>query len=262
MNPIIDIGCNLTSSRLYPEIPRILAEARGAGVVQQIITGSDWQSNELGLQLTEHYRELFTTAGFHPHHASQWNPQYHPALLQMICRDERVVAVGEMGLDYFRNLSSALQQQRCFHDQLAVASIVQKPVFLHMRAAFPDFQRILSSYLPSIPKAVWHCFTGTRSELHWALDHGLYIGITGWICDPKRGDNLRDIVPEIPDDRLMIESDAPYLTPKTLLPCPLNNEPKYLPEVLRVVAQCRQQTMSHVAAITTNNAHAFFNIKK
>lgn len=258
--PIIDIGCNLSSQRLLPNAERIIAEAQAVGVVAQILTGSDLSSSEQAYDLTQRYPNLYATAGSHPHHANDWKPNSHPAAFQTFARQDKVVAVGEMGLDYFRNLSTPANQRKSFSDQLAIAKAVNKPVFLHERQAFVDFMAILSPALPELSGAVWHCFTGTGEQLEQALEIGLYIGITGWICDPERGKVLRDIVKHIPDDRLMIESDAPYLTPKTLQPTPRTNEPKYLPEVLRVVAQQRQQSLEHVATTTTANAKRFFKL--
>ena len=257
---LIDIGCNLASSRLLPHVKRILADARRAGVVQQIITGSDAASNETALALANTHAELYATAGFHPHHANDWQAPSHRLLLQTLAREPRCVAVGEMGLDYFRNLALPANQRRCFADQLAVAKTVQKPVFLHEREAFADFSAILGEALPELAGAVWHCFTGTRAQMETLAEHGVYFGITGWICDPVRGAELRNTVRHIPDERLMLESDAPYLTPKTLNPLPRVNEPQYLPEVLRVVAECRDQSEADVARLTTENARRFFCI--
>ena len=258
--PLIDIGCNLASPRLLPELPRILEQARAVGVTRQIITGSDLDSNENGLRLAREHGELTTTIGFHPHHADAWRPRNHPALLGAALREPQVVAAGEMGLDYFRTLAKPANQKTCFCAQLALAIAAEKPVFLHVRDAFADFRRILTPYLDELPGAVWHCFTGDAAELDWALSAGLYIGITGWLCDPERGAPLRRIVGQIPDDRLMLESDAPYLTPKTLHPTPRINEPRYLPEILATLARCRGQSTAHVAAITTGNAIRFFRL--
>lgn len=257
---LIDIGCNLASSRLYRQAAAVIARAEAAGVAEQVITGSDWQSNETCIALAQKYAHIHATAGFHPHNADSWDDVNHPNLLQSIAQDAHVVAVGEMGLDYCRHLASPRMQKRCFEQQLAVAALVKKPVFLHMREAFPDFAAILAPALPQLTGAVLHCFTGTREELAWAISHGLYIGITGWICDPARGASLRDIVRDIPDDRLMIETDAPYLAPKTLNPVPRINEPCYLPEVLKTLAQARGQEAAELAALTTANAQRFFGI--
>lgn len=260
MHAIIDIGCNLSSPRLMKHLPQVLESARAAGVIAQILTGTDTQSNESSLALANEYHDLYSTIGFHPHHADQWQPHSHRTLHIAAAKEARVVAVGEMGLDYFRHLAGIANQQRCFADQLAIAAQVQKPVFLHERQAFADFRAILSEYLPHISGGVWHCFTGTGEQLEWAVEAGLYIGITGWIADPERGKTLRDIAKYIPADRLMIESDAPYLTPKTLQPTPRLNEPQYLPEVLRVLAECRQEDIGALAAITTANAKTFFRL--
>ncbi len=258
--PLIDIGCNLASPRLLPHLPRILVQARDAGVIRQIITGSDLPSNENGLRLAREHSELATTIGIHPHHANDWQAHTHPALLLAAMREPQVVAAGETGLDYFRHLAKPANQKTCFRAQLEIAIAVQKPVFLHVRDAFADFREILAPRLDELPGAVWHCFTGTSAELDWALAAGLHIGITGWICDPKRGASLRKLVGRIPDERLMLESDAPYLTPKTLKPTPRINEPRYLPEVLETLAHCRGQSATHVAAITTKNAIRFFKL--
>lgn len=260
MYPLIDIGCNLASPRLMRELERILADAKKAKVITQIITGSDNDSNQTALALIEQYPELFCTIGFHPHHANDWQPRHHPPAHLIASRSEKVVAIGEMGLDYFRNLATHANQQRCFADQLDIAIQTQKPVFLHERDAFADFRAILSEKLPYLSGAVWHCFTANADALDWALSEGLSIGITGWIADPERGKNLRELVKRIPDERLMIETDAPYLTPKTLRPTPRINEPQYLPEVLRVLAECREQSMETLATITTANAQRFFQL--
>jgi TatD DNase family protein len=116
--------------------------------------------------------------------------------------------------------------------------------------------------LPKLSRAVAHCFTGEGESLREFLAMGLYIGITGWICDKRRGEHLKDIVAVIPDDRLMIETDSPYLLPRTLRPRPKSrrNEPAYLPEILKTIAAAREQTEEHVAAITTANAKRFFGI--
>ena len=259
---LIDIGCNLTSQCLYHDRDRIIADAHAAGVHTQILTGTDPDSNQRALELANQYSELYATAGHHPHHANEWQPHSHRAALQALAKAPRIVAVGEMGLDYNRNFATPANQRRCFEDQLAIAATVSKPVFLHERDAYNDFIAILTDALPDLTGAVWHCFTGNQEQLERAIELGLYIGITGWVCDPKRGEDLRRIVAHIPDDRLMLETDAPYLTPKNLQPTPRTNEPQYLTYVLDTVAECREQSREHVAKITTANAQRFFNISE
>lgn len=255
---IIDIGCNLGSSRLYRNYQEICENAKKAGVIAQIITGSDTLSNEIALNLANQEDFLYATIGFHPHNADDWKPSLISQHLAAL-KNPRVVAVGELGLDYFRKLSKIANQKTCFSQQLELAEEIKKPLFLHEREAFDDFKRILTPYLKKL-SGVWHCFTANYEQLKWALDNGLYIGITGWIADPVRGLELQKIVKEIPNDRLLIETDAPYLAPKTLKPLPKINEPKFLVEVLRVISQCRNQDIEELGEITFNNTKILFKL--
>ena len=258
--PLIDIGCNLASERLYHQRERLLAEAQQAGVIAQILTGSSLASSETSLHLAHEHAELFATAGAHPHHADQWHPGNHRVAFLALARNSQTVAVGETRLDYWRGFAKAANQCKSFSDQLAIAKAVQKPLFLHERDAFADFKSILADALPELAGGVWHCFTADGNALDWALAAGLHIGITGWICDPERGARLRDLVRHIPAERLLLETDAPYLTPKTLQPTPRCNEPRYLPEVLRMVAHCRGEEASALAHSTTANAIRLFRL--
>ena len=208
-----------------------------------------------------HPGTLYSTAGVHPHHAADYSDA-SDALIRSLVENPVVVAVGECGLDYFRNFSPRDAQLDAFRRQLDIAKDTGLPVFLHQRDAHDDFVEILESTLPDISRAVAHCFTGEHESLREYLAMGLYIGITGWICDERRGRHLHDIVDVIPDDRLLIETDAPYLLPRTIRPKPKTrrNEPMHLPEVLRVVAEARGQSEEHVAKVTTENARRFFNL--
>ena len=259
---MIDIGLNLASPRLYPRAEALLERAWQAGLSAVIVTGSDEDSNReaaaLCQRLGKHF-SLYFTAGHHPHHADHWRPAAREQI-ERLATDPHCVAVGEMGLDYFRNCSSPANQRRCFEQQLRTAVDLQKPVFLHEREGYGDFRAMLLEALPALSGAVWHCFTGSREQMEEMANHGLYFGITGWICDPQRGQQLREVAPHIPADRLMIETDAPYLTPKTLKPTPHCNEPAFLPEVLRVLAQCRNEDYGQLAAQTRANTERFFNL--
>jgi TatD DNase family protein len=170
------------------------------------------------------------------------------------------VAIGECGLDYNRNYSPHPAQEKWFVAQLELAAELGKPLFLHSRDAHPRFAEILRNL--RVGKAVAHCFTGEGPELRAYLELGLYIGITGWICDERRGAHLRPLVKEIPADRLLVETDAPYLTPRDLRPQPKarRNEPAFLPHILRAVAQARGEAPEALAAQTTRNARALFGL--
>ncbi len=259
---LIDIGANLAHDSFDDDRDEMMRRAATAGVTTMIVTGSSDASNQRAAELAEaHPGILYSTAGVHPHHASDYTDASDALIRSLVDRDA-VVAVGECGLDYFRNFSPREAQLEAFRRQLDIARDTGMPVFLHQRDAHDDFVETLEPALPHIPHAVAHCFTGEGESLREYLAMGLYIGITGWICDERRGKHLHDIVDVIPDDRLLIETDAPYLLPRTIQPKPKTrrNEPMYLPEVLKVVAEARGQSEEHVARITTDNARRFFRL--
>lgn len=258
--PLIDIGANLTHDSFTDDLPDVLERAAAAGVQRIIVTGSTDQGNIDAAELAEAYPGLlYATAGVHPHHAEEYTDASDELIRSLVLRDT-VVAVGECGLDYFRNFSPRDAQLEAFRSQLDIAADTGMPVFLHQRDAHDDFMAVLEPVLPKVARAVAHCFTDSAEAMREYLQLGLWIGITGWICDERRGLHLQEIVGEIPDNRLLIETDAPYLLPRTLTPKPKTrrNEPAYLPEVLRVVAAARGQSEEHVAAISSANAIEFF----
>jgi len=259
---LVDIGANLAHDSFDDDRDDVLQRAFDVNVNTLLITGSSDESNVAALELAGRYPvQLYSTAGVHPHHASDYDEKSDD-IIRKCLTDDRCVAVGECGLDYFRNLSPREAQLEAFRAQLDIAGDTGHPVFLHQRNAHDDFVEVLESVLPKRSRAVAHCFTGESESLREFLAIGLYIGITGWICDERRGEHLKDIVAVIPDDRLMIETDSPYLLPRTLRPRPKSrrNEPAYLPEILKTIAAARGQTEEHVAAITTANAKRFFGI--
>ncbi|MFQ6005923.1 MAG: TatD family hydrolase [Woeseia sp.] len=259
---LVDIGVNLTHGSFDQDRDEVIDRAAHAGVTRIIVTGTDVQSSRDALALANTMPgKLFATAGMHPHHASDYSPAVRETLSELT-GEYAVVAVGECGLDYFRNFSPPEAQRDAFESQLDLAAECGLPVFLHQRDAHEDFVEILKPKLENIPAAVAHCFTGDLDTLQDCLSMGLYIGITGWVCDERRGESLREVVSEMPLDRLMIETDAPYLLPRTLNPRPKSrrNEPVHLTEVLRVVAQAMGQPETVVAQATTENAERFFGI--
>ena len=259
---LIDIGANLAHDSFDDDRETVLQRAADAGVSRIVITGSSDDSNRKAYELARSKPgRLYATAGVHPHHAADYSDS-SDALIRKLVTEDAVVAVGECGLDYFRNFSPREAQLQAFRRQLDIAIDFGLPVFLHQRDAHDDFVELLEPLLPNITRAVAHCFTGEGESLREYLAMGLYIGITGWICDERRGRHLHDIVSFVPDDRLLIETDAPYLMPRTLQPKPRTrrNEPAHLIEVLKTVAEARGQSEQHVAEITTANAERFFGI--
>jgi len=258
--PLADIGLNLAHDSFDHDREHVVAAARAAGVQYMVITGSTLESTRAAIELARSAPGAFrATAGIHPHHAREFHDADIPALRALLLAPE-VGAAGECGLDYFRNFSPHEDQERVFRAQLELAVETGKPVFLHQRDGHDAFMAILRDYRPRLSAGVAHCFTGEDRELRDYLDLGLSIGITGWICDERRGQHLRELVRAIPLDRLMIETDAPYLMPRDLRPKPSSrrNEPKYLAHILRTVAACRGEPPETVAAATTGNAVAFF----
>jgi len=262
MESLVDIGANLAHDSFDDDRDEVLQRAADAGVSRIVVTGSSDESNDKAARLAEKHPDvLCSTAGVHPHHASDYTGD-SDSLIRTLAAAGNIVAVGECGLDYFRNFSPRDAQLAAFQSQLDIAAETGLPVFLHQRDAHDDFVEVLEPMLPKLSRAVAHCFTGEHESLREYLAMGLYIGVTGWICDERRGKHLQDIVSIVPDDRLMIETDAPYLLPRTIEPKPKTrrNEPMYLPEVLRVVAEARGQSEAAVARATTENAVTFFGL--
>ena len=262
---LIDIGVNLTNPSFADKHQAVLDRAYAAGVCQLVLTGTSVEGSEQALelcrQLDETAQRLFATAGIHPHSASDWNADSDQRLRSLL-KEPNVVAVGECGLDFNRDFSPRPQQEKVLEEHLAMAVELQLPVFLHERDASQRLLEILRDYRDQLPAAVVHCFTGEKKALFSYLDLDLHIGITGWICDERRGTHLHPLVKEIKRGRLMLESDAPYLLPRSLRPKPKNgrNEPAYLTEVLREVALHRGEAEEDLAAHTTACARAFYGL--
>jgi len=239
----------------------VIARAGRAGVIQMVVTGSTLASTGRALELARTYPgTLFATAGVHPHHAGELSATSVAELAELARRPE-VVAVGECGLDYFRNFAPHAAQQQAFHRQLELARQLGKPVFLHQRDAHADFTAILREHAPQW-HGVAHCFTGGAAELAGYLELGLAIGITGWICDERRGSHLAALMPQVPAGRLLLETDAPYLLPRDLKPKPASrrNEPAYLPHIAAVVARARGEAPESLAHTSTAAARALFQL--
>ena len=257
---LVDIGANLTHSAFASDLDEMLARARRAGVAQIVVTGTTVEESRHAATLADsHPGVLYATAGVHPHHARECTPKTLTALRQL-SQHPRCVAIGECGLDFNRNYSPHPDQEKWFVAQLELGLALDKPLFLHSRDAHPRFAQILKTH--GVKKAVAHCFTGEREELRSHLDLGLYIGITGWICDERRGKHLLELLKEIPKDRLLLETDAPYLTPRDLRPQPKGrrNEPAFLPHILQTVARALGRPAEEVAAETARNARDLFSL--
>ena len=257
---LVDVGANLGHESFRGDLEAVLERARRAGVAHIVVTGASESESAVAQRIAaRHPRQLFATAGVHPHLAREWSDASAGVLRSLLARPE-VVAVGESGLDFNRDFSPRACQERAFEAQIELAIDSRMPLFLHERDAFERFAAILGRRRHHFERAVVHCFTGDERALDAYLDLDLHIGITGWICDERRGTHLHRLVGKIPSDRLMVETDAPYLLPRDLRPRPKGrrNEPAFLPHIVERIAHCRGETPEELAASSTRTALAFF----
>ncbi len=262
MNQLVDIGINLTNKAFRGDLGAVMQRAHDAGVARMVVTGTSVQESQSASELAAgHPGVLHSTAGVHPHNAKDCDDATLSDLRE-IAAAPHVVAIGECGLDFNRDFSPRPAQREWFEKQVELAVELEMPLFMHERDAGEAMVEILARHRDGMKAGVVHCFTGDESTLDAYLDLDLHIGITGWICDERRGAHLHDLVHKIPLDRLMLETDAPYLVPRTIRPKPKNrrNEPSFLPHVLTTVSECLGMPESEVAAATTRTAERFFGL--
>lgn len=259
---MIDIGANLTNNAFASDVDEVIARARVAGIEQMIVTGTNVVSSRAAVALCERYpTQLWCTAGVHPHDSAGAEGDWLTEL-ETLAGERSVRAIGETGLDFNRNYSPQPAQRAAFRAQLELAARVALPVFVHDRDSEGAVAAALAEHRDTLRDVIVHCFTGTAAELDRYLDLDCHIGITGWICDERRGTQLAGIVGRIPDNRLLIETDAPYLLPRTIQPRPKThrNEPANLVWVVRELAMRRGQTAEHVQECTAANARRVFKL--
>ena len=257
---MIDIGANLTNKAFDADLPAVIDRATQAGVERIIVTGTDLESSAAAVELcASHAPRLYCTVGVHPHDAANATGAWLEEL-QRLARSPWVRAIGETGLDFNRNYSPHPAQHAVFDAQLELAGRLSLPVFVHDRDTGAAVADHLARHRTRLAAVVVHCFTGDAKELSRYLELDCHIGITGWICDERRGLELQRLVAQIPEERLLIETDAPYLLPRTLTPRPRSrrNEPAFLVWIARTIAQARGQSVEEVCRITSDNARRVF----
>lgn len=267
---LIDIGANFTHKSLKHNLSQILDRASKAQVSHVIITGTSLQGSREAIDISEKYNQqqqavkLYSTVGIHPHDATRHSKyNYREQLVDLLKRHKHIVAVGECGLDYDRNFSLHEDQKSVFDTQLQLACEFNLPLFMHERSASNEMLSILEKYSQHDNfHGVVHCFTnGSLDVLRQYLSLNLYIGITGWVCDERRGKDLAKLIPHIPLDRLLIETDAPFLLPRNMpRPWPSQNEPSCLPYVVKKLAECYSTSTDEIAKCTTENAKKLFKL--
>ncbi|SEA85709.1 TatD family hydrolase [Alkalimonas amylolytica] len=240
-----DLGVNLFSSQFDHDRAELLKRAQAAGVEHWLLIASDLREAQQNIAWCQQHPVCFSTAGVHPHQADQVSEGWQQQLRQL-AKDHTIVAVGECGLDFNRNFSSEAGQLKVFSEQLSLAKELQLPVYLHERDAFHQQYDLLQEH--QIQHGIAHCFTGNTEQLKAYLDLGLYIGITGWLCDERRNQELVAALHFLPLDRICLETDAPYLLPRNLAPKPKSrrNEPAYLPAIAEQLARLKGVPLQQV----------------
>jgi|TARA_B110000914_G_scaffold210182_1_gene209117 TatD DNase family protein len=261
MNQLFDIACNFTHESFNDDLNKVIDDGLANGVNRFLVVAAELDDAEKINKLILQHDDFFCfTTGVHPHHAKSFNSDSSDRMRELI-KKYSPNALGEMGLDFFRNLSSHDEQVFAFAEQIKLAIEFNKPLFLHQRDAHESFIKVLNTYKADIDKAVVHCFTGTQLELDDYIECDFYIGLTGWICDERRNKDLRASIKNIPLNRLMLETDSPYLIPRNLKPKPKSNrnEPKNLMHIASEIAGLRSESIEEICNATYQNSLDFFN---
>jgi len=254
-----DIGLNLFC-RQFPEPERIIQNAAAAGV-SCILTGTDSKENKK-IDMFVRNHNVYGTAGIHPHNADSAQKEDFELIERLVSENDRIVAVGECGLDFDRMFSNRENQIRCLEKHIVLAERLGKPLFLHERAAAEEFVRRFKKHPDICRKSVVHCFTGDQKTLEQYLAMGFSIGITGWICDDRRAGALRKAVKHIPLERILIETDAPYLTPRNVQGLARTNVPENIVYVARELAKYMEVEEDILIAHAKENTERIFHISQ
>ncbi|MDT0595489.1 TatD family hydrolase [Glaciecola petra] len=253
-----DAGVNLFDSRF--DKLEVLNGSLAHDVTHLLIISSDIAESTEAERFCAHSTQACKTAftaGVHPHYADAVNGDSWTKLTRVIA-DKQLAAIGECGLDFNRNFSSQNNQRYVFEKQLELAAEHQVGIYLHEREAFDEQVNLLQRYTPYIPFMVAHCFTGNKSQLQTYIELGCYIGITGWVCDPKRGNDLREAITALPKEKMLLETDSPFLFPKTLKPRRSVNVPANLPHIAQQVSLLTDYSLSEIQTATFANACRLF----
>jgi TatD DNase family protein len=251
----IDTHCHLDFPEFNQDRDAVIRRAKAEGIDYIINIGSSLKGSKASLELSRKYDFIYATVGIHPHDADSVNKEIKSEI-EGLAGKEKVVAIGEIGLDYYRNFSRAENQKPLFNFLLNLGKDLNLPLVIHCRLAEDDTLKILKQNMPL--NAVVHCFSGNEAFLKECLDLGLFISFTCNITY-KKAQNLRDLVQVTPLERVFLETDAPYLSPEGFRG--KRNEPMQVKILAEVIARIKQIGTEDVARVTTENAKRFFNIK-
>ena len=254
---LADSCFNITHESFKKDLSNVISEAYQNDIEYFFAPSCNLRDTNTIISLSKEYKNMYVGVGIHPHYASEFKTDILIELEKFIS-EPKVVAIGEIGLDYYRNFQTPKIQRKCFSEFLSFAVDHQLPCFMHNRNSTDDFLSLLKEQINNLPKSVVHCFTGNKKELKHLLDQDLFIGITGWICDPKRGAETRDLLKYIPLEKLLLETDSPYLIPKSIKGS--RNEPKNLKVILKAISEAIGVEPQKVAKQTTKNFKDLFRL--
>lgn len=254
---LIDTHCHLTFEPLVADVPALLERSQAAGVLSWITVGTHLEDSRKAVDLAGHYEHMYATVGIHPHDAKDADPAALEEL-KRLAQSERVVAVGETGLDYHYNYSDPADQRRVFVNHLGIARELDLPVVIHSREAFDETLAILDGHGDGLRGVVFHCFGGSAEQASQVLDRGYHISFTG-VVTFKNAQATRDAASAVPLDRLMVETDCPYMSPEPVRK-QRPNEPALMVHTARLLADLKGVDPDAFAEATTNTAAAFFGL--
>lgn len=254
---LIDTHCHLTFEQLTEDIEAVLARSVTAGVTGWLTVGTDPQQNRKALELTDKFKNMYAAVGIHPHEAKDVTAETLTELKEL-AQNEKVVALGETGLDFHYNFSSPSDQKRAFTAQLKIAKELKLPVIIHCREAFDETIEILDQYGRGIRGVVFHCFSGSAKQAKIILDYGFYISFTG-VVTFKNADLIRKAAKIVPTDRLMLETDCPYMSPEPMRKQKIN-EPALMIHTARYLAELKQMDLTDFANAVTATSKNFFKL--
>jgi TatD DNase family protein len=254
---LIDTHCHLTFEQLTEDIDAVLARSVFADVTGWITVGTDPQQNCKAVKLADKFKNMYAAVGIHPHDARDITAEMLTELNEL-AKDEKVVALGETGLDFHYNFSSPYDQKRAFVAQLKIAKETNLPVIIHCREAFDETMEILDQYGHGIRGVVFHCFSGTAEQAKILLDYGFYISFTG-VVTFKNVDLICKAAKIVPTDRLMLETDCPYMSPEPMRKQKIN-EPALMIHTARYLAELKQMELTDFANAVTATSKSFFDL--
>ena len=256
---LFDSHCHLDDKNYRADLPAVLQRARQNGVERCMVVGIDPDTARKAIGIAEDHPGIIASVGVHPHDAAHCSEAVLENLIRL-ADHPKVHAWGETGLDFNRMYAPRDDQERCFERQLEIAGRMDLPLIFHERDTEGRFLEMLQAFGPSNLRGVVHCFSGNRREMEAYLDMGLSIGITGIVTMQQRGEDLRALVPLIPEDRLLVETDAPYLTPSPERNRHRRNEPAFVRSVLHKVAEIRGTDPGTMAEITWRNTCRLYGL--